>query len=90
MTYEVTINPTILIYLGLLIIWFVLPSVLDIKTTMGDPKKRNHSGWLFYAVVTSLPILITLVGLSFIEKTLNWLVKIIQSIILRLSKVINK
>ena len=90
MTYEVTINPTILIYLGLLIIWFILPSVLDIKTTMGDPKKRNHPGWLFYAVVISLPILITLVGLSFIEKTLTWLVKIIRSITLRLSKVIDK
>ena len=90
MTYVITINPTLLTYLGLLIIWFILPSVLDIKTTMADPKKRNHPGWSFYALVISLPLLITLLGLSFMEKVLIWLAKIIQTIAFRLSKVINK
>ena len=90
MTYAITINPTLLTYLGLLIIWFILPSVLGIKTIMDDPKKRNHPGWVFYAFMVSLPLLITLLGLSFIEKILFWLVKIIQNIAIRLSKVINK
>ena len=40
MTFEITINQTLLTYLGILIIWFILPSVLDIKTHMAD-KKRN-------------------------------------------------
>ena len=90
MTYVITINPTLLTYLGLLVIWLILPSVLDVKTTMADPKKRNHPGWAFYALVISLPFLITLLGLSFIEKILMWLVKIVQNIAIRLSKVINK
>ena len=90
MTFEITINQTLLTYLGLLTIWFILPSVLDIKTTMADPKKRNHFWWALYALVISLPFLITLLGLSFIEKVLIWLAKIIQTIALRLSKVINK
>ena len=90
MTYVITLDPTLLTYLGLLIVWFILPSVLDIKTIMADPKKRNHIGWAFYASMVSLPLLITLLGLSFIEKILIWLVKIIQTIALRLSKVINK
>ena len=90
MTYVITINPTLLTYLGLLVIWLILPSVLDVKTTMADPKKRNHLGWAFYALVISLPFLIILLGLSFIEKILIWLAKIVQTIALRLSKVINK
>lgn len=90
MSYVITLDQTLLTYLGLLIIWFILPSVLGIKTLMADPKKRNHPGWAFYALVISLPFLITLLGLSFIEKILIWLVKIIQNIAIRLSKVINK
>ena len=90
MTFEITINQTLLTYLGILIIWFILPSVLDIKNHMADPKKRNHFWWALYALVISLPVLITLLGLSFIEKTLIWLVKIIQTIAVRLSKVIHK
>lgn len=90
MTYEITLDPNLLTYLGLLIVWIILPSVLDIKTTMADPKKRNHPGWSFYALMVSLPLLITLLGLSFIEKILMWLVKIVQNIAIRLSKVINK
>ena len=90
MTYEITLDPNLLTYLGLLIVWIILPSVLDIKTTMADPKKRNHPGWSFYALMVSLPLLITLLGLSFIKKILMWLVKIVQNIAIRLSKVINK
>ena len=90
MTYVITINPTLLTYLGLLTIWFILPSVLDIKTTMADPKKRNHFWWALYALVISAPILILLFTLSFIEKILIWVMKVLRSISNQLAKVIHK
>ena len=90
MTYVITINPTLLTYLGLLIIWFILPSVLDIKTHMADPKKRNHFFWALYALVISAPILILLFILSFIEKILIWVMKVLRSIANQLAKVIHK
>ena len=90
MTYVITINPTLLTYLGLLVIWFILPSVLDIKTTMADPKKRNHFWWALYALVISAPILILLFTLSFIEKILIWVMKVLRSIANQLAKVIHK
>ena len=90
MTFEITINQTILTYLGILIIWFILPSVLDVKTTMADPKKRKHPVWVFYALVISAPVLILLFILSFIEKTLIWVMKILRSIANQLAKVIHK
>lgn len=90
MTFEITINQTLLTYLGILIIWFILPSVLDIKTHMADPKKRNHFWWALYALVISAPILILLFTLALIEKILMWVVKVLRSIANQLAKVIHK
>ena len=90
MTFEITINQTLLTYLGILIIWFILPSVLDIKNHMADPKKRNHFWWALYALVISAPILILLFTLSFIEKILIWIMKVLRSIANQLAKVIHK
>ena len=87
MNIEFYVSMETIICLSILIFWFFLPIIIDLKKTMVVPENRRSVVWTTYALFVALPMILVNLILFLIACTL---IKIVDLLLLITNWIKNK